>query len=288
MLVSIFFYFRMKGGDKLSVKKMVQQAPHSFEVKIGTSGFSYDDWRGAFYPQEISRADMLEYYCQYFPTVEINATYYTIPHYKTFDRLVQKTPHDFEFIVKTHQETTHRRQDNEASLNQLLKAVAPLITSGKLKGFLAQFPYSFKNNEENRLYLAKTKDIIGEFPLFVEFRNYSWNNEQIISFLKSNTIGYVNIDEPSLNGLLPPQEYVSSHAGYIRFHGRNGKDWWDGKGSARYNYEYSEEELRQWLTRIGTILRKTYKSYIFFNNHPQGKAVKNAQQIMEIIKKEVL
>jgi uncharacterized protein YecE (DUF72 family) len=201
---------------------------------------------------------------------------------------VQKTPPAFEFIVKTHQETTHRRRENAVSLDKLLGAVAPMVESGKFKGFLAQFPYSFKNDEQNRQYLAQTKEILGELPLFVEFRNYTWNNEQVIDFLKSQKIGYVNIDEPALRGLLPPQEHVTNETGYIRFHGRNGKDWWDGHGSARYNYGYSEEELRQWLIRIGTILRKTYKSYIFFNNHPQGKAVKNAQQMIEILKKELL
>jgi uncharacterized protein YecE (DUF72 family) len=266
---------------------MEQHNTMNIDLKIGTSGFSYDDWRGTFYPTEMPKANMLEFYCRYFQTVEINVTYYTIPGYKTFERLVQKTPEEFEFIVKTHQETTHRRRENPDSLNTLLTAVAPMIESGKFKGFLAQFPYSFKNNEENRNYLAQTKEIIGIYPLFMEFRNYTWNNAQVIEFLKSHEIGYVNIDEPALRGLLPPQEHVTNETGYVRFHGRNDKEWWNGQGSARYNYGYSEEELKEWLTRIGNILRKTYKSYIFFNNHPQGKAVKNAQQMMEILKKEL-
>jgi uncharacterized protein YecE (DUF72 family) len=260
----------------------------SFDLKIGTSGFSYDDWRGSFYPPEISKAKMLEFYCKYFQTVEMNVTYYTIPGYTTFERLVQKTPPNFEFIVKTHQETTHRRRENERALNQLRDAVTPMVESGKFKGFLAQFPYSFKNNEQNRKYLANTRQMIGNLPLFVEFRNDTWNNEQLIDFLQSHAIGYVNVDEPALRGLLPSQEHVTNETGYVRFHGRNAKDWWNGQGSARYNYGYSEEELREWLIRIGNILHKTYKSYIFFNNHPQGQAVKNAQQMMAILKKELL
>ena len=267
---------------------MVQHKPPTYEIKVGTSGFSYDDWRGVFYPQEISRADMLAYYCRHFQTVEINATYYAIPDHKTFERMVLKTPPDFEFIVKTDRETTHDRNDKGNALQKLLQALTPMIESGKLKGLLAQFPYSCKNNEVNRAHLARTKNIAGDIPLFVEFRNYTWNSEPIVDFLKANAIGYVNTDEPALKGLLPPQAHVTSDAGYIRFHGRNKKDWWDGKGSARYNYEYSPEELREWLTRISRILHKTYKSYIFFNNHPQGKAVKNARQMMEILEKELL
>jgi uncharacterized protein YecE (DUF72 family) len=267
---------------------MSKKPQSEIDVKIGTSGFSYDDWRGTFYPQEISTAKMLEFYSQHFQTVEINVTYYTIPGVQTFSRLAEKTPVYFEFIVKTHQETTHRRKENELALKKLLASIQPLIEMNKFRGFLAQFPYSFKNTEESRKYLAETKKHIGDHTLFVEFRNYTWLNSQIPEFLQENNIDYVNVDQPKLKGLLPPQDIVSNEIGYIRFHGRNGKDWWEGKGSDRYNYEYTQEELKEWLINISNILRKTYKAYIFFNNHPTGKAVKNAQQMMEILKKELL
>ena len=260
----------------------------NIDIKIGTSGFSYDDWRGVFYPPEIPSGGMLEFYSQYFQTVEINVTYYTIPGLNTFLRLAEKTPATFEFIVKTHQETTHRRKENENSIKNLISNLKPLIESNKFKGFLAQFPYSFKNNEQNRKYLIDTKKFIGDHPLFVEFRNYTWLHSQIPVFLSENNIGYVNVDEPRLRGLLPPQDIISNQTGYIRFHGRNSKDWWQGKGSARYDYEYNQEELKEWLVNISNILKKTYKAYIFFNNHPTGKAVKNAQQMMEILKKEMI
>ena len=114
---------------------------------------------------------MLDFYCQYFQTVEINASYYRIPTQNIFQRMADKTPLNFEFIIKTHQETTHRRRENEQALNQLIEAVKPMIDSGRFKGFLAQFPYSFRNNEQNRKYLVETKKITGSLPLFVEFRN---------------------------------------------------------------------------------------------------------------------
>jgi uncharacterized protein YecE (DUF72 family) len=258
------------------------------EIKIGTSGFSYDDWRGVFYPQEIPSAKMLEFYALHFQAVEINVTYYTIPGLQTFSRLAEKTPADFEFIVKTNQETTHRRKENESALKKLLSSIQPLTETGKFHGFLAQFPYSFKNNEENRRYLNEIKKYIGDQPLFVEFRNYTWINSEVPKFLEENNIGYVNVDQPKLRGLLPAQDLVTNETGYIRFHGRNGKEWWEGKGSARYDYEYNQEELKEWLINISNILRKTYKTYIYFNNHPTGKAVKNAQQMMEILKKAMI
>ena len=258
-----------------------------FEIKIGTSGYSYDDWRNHFYPPEISKTQMLNFYCQYFKTVEINSSYYRIPTANIIERMAQKTPDDFEFIVKTNRETTHRRMENEQAIIQLLNALKPMNESGKLRGLLAQFPYSFKNNEQNRKYLYQTKRLVGNVPLFVEFRNDTWLNDQLTDFLKNNDIGYVNVDEPQLRGLLPKQDIVTSNEAYLRFHGRNEKDWWDGQGSARYDFEYTEEELKEWLTNISHILKQTYKTYVFFNNHPNGQAIRNAQQLMKILDEQL-
>ena len=97
----------------------------------------------------------------------------------------------------------------------------------------------------------------------------------------------MNVDEPDLKGLIPPQAIVTNPPAYIRFHGRNEKAWWNGQGSERYNYEYSKEELKEWLNNISQILKKSPKTYIFFNNHPQGKAIKNARDMMEILNNQL-
>jgi len=251
---------------------------------IATSGYSYEDWKNVFYPADLPKNKMLEYYVKHFSCTEINSTYYAIPGSQVFERMLLKVPENFEFIVKTHQETTHHRRENKAALVKLVESVKPLTEAGVFKGFLAQFPYSFKNNEINRKYLAQTRDYIKELPLFIEFRNASWFKPQVKEFLQTLDMGYVNVDEPQLTNLLPPESNVTAENAYIRFHGRNGKDWWDGKGSARYDYEYNEEELRGWLTNISKIIKKAYKTYIFFNNHPNGQAVRNAKQLIDILK----
>jgi uncharacterized protein YecE (DUF72 family) len=267
---------------------MPKEPNSNLKIYIGTSGYHYDDWRDVFYPPKLPSNKMLEFYAQHFSTVELNATYYTIPDYETFIKLAERTPDNFHFIVKVNQETTHRRRENESALQKLSESVKPLIDAGKFHGYLAQFPYSFKNNELNRKYLVETKHLVGSDVLFAEFRNYTWNKPQIIGFLKSNEIGYVNVDEPALKGLLPKQDIVTTETGYIRLHGRNEAKWWDGKGSERYDYEYEEKELKEWLTNVSTILKKTFKTYIFFNNHPTGKAIKNATQMIEILKSKSL
>lgn len=250
---------------------------------IGTCGYSFEDWRGVFYPVDLPRGKMLDYYARHFNTVEINSTYYRIPHQSVFYHFARKTPENFEFIVKAHQETTHNRQNNEDAMRQLIEALQPLKQTDKLSGILAQFPYSFKNTPENRDYLLHTRQLSGDYPLFVEFRNWTWNRAEVFSFLKENDIGYVNVDQPQLKGLLPPQEVVTTRMGYIRFHGRNQLHWWKGTNETRYDYLYSRNELEEWMIRIAHILKKSYKAYIFFNNHPQGKAIQNARLLKEMI-----
>lgn len=251
--------------------------------RVGTSGYSYDDWKGPFYPRDLPKNRMLEFYAGHFSCSEINATYYAIPGTQVFERLVLKVPDDFDFIVKVNRETTHIRKENETALKALTASILPLREAGCFKGFLAQFPYSFRNTEANRRYLSETRRFCDDLPLFAEFRHQSWNKPALHNFLKSLDIGYVNVDEPELDGLLPAESVVTADTAYIRFHGRNKKKWWDGKGMARYDYNYNEEELRGWLTNISTILKKAYKTYIFFNNHPNGQAVRNAKQMITIL-----
>ncbi len=255
--------------------------------RIGTSGYSYKDWEGVFYPPDIPKGKKLDYYAQHFNTVEINSTYYRIPNPAVFYHLHQKTAPDFEFIVKTNRESTHNRKENAKAMRELQEAVKPLKESAKLKGYLAQFPYSFKNIPTNRDYILQTKELTGEIPLFVEFRNWTWNQDQLADFLGENDINYVNVDQPPLRGLLPRQDLLTGNLGYVRFHGRNIKNWWEGTNESRYNYLYSEEELQEWIHHLVRLIKRSYRTYIFFNNHPQGQAIKNAGMLKKILEKQL-
>ena len=254
------------------------------KVMIGTSGYSYEDWREVFYPPRLPKGKMLDFYAQHFNCVEVNSSYYKIPHSSIFHHMSEKTTAGFEFIVKVHQSTTHERTRDKSSLRQMIEAVQPLIEADKFSGFLAQFPYSFKNTPENRDYLCWIKEQTPDFPLFVEFRNWSWAYAGLEQFLEESQLNYVNVDEPRLKGLIQPQEIVSGKLAYIRFHGRNSQDWWQGTNQTRYNYLYNQQELDEWMIGLARILKKAYKTYIFFNNHPQGKAIQNAKMMMETLK----
>jgi len=256
-------------------------------IRLGTSGYSFEDWRGDFYPQNIKKSDMLSYYSKYYKAVEINFTYYSIPHQAVFYHLSEKTPADFEFIVKLNKESTHIREEGFEAFDKIIESCKYLKESGKLYGYLAQFPYSFKNNQKSRRHLVNLKEKSKDTPFFVEFRNIYWVKPEIFDFLNKNEIGYCCVDEPRLKGLISPQSVSTTDLGYVRFHGRNAKNWWHGTVEERYDYLYTKDELSEWLDKIRELRKKTSKSYLFFNNCHLGYAIKNAQMMGELLNKEL-
>jgi len=254
------------------------------DVKIGTSGYSFEDWRGTFYPEKIEKGKMFDHYLKYFPTVEINSTYYRIPHPAVMANIEKKSPDGYEFIVKAPQAVTHKRREIDKAVSEYRECLKPMADAGKLKGVLAQFPFSFKFSQAGLNYLRNVKQAMEPNPVFVEFRHDSWVNRSMYNFSRDNNIGYVAVDEPQLRGLLKPDLFNTTDTAYIRLHGRNNEQWWDG-GPFRYDYDYSEEELNDWKTRINNLRDKgkAKRLYIFFNNCHLGQAVKNAREMMKML-----
>ncbi|RKX18361.1 MAG: DUF72 domain-containing protein [Candidatus Zixiibacteriota bacterium] len=252
------------------------------EIKIGTSGYSFDDWKGTFYPKDIEKGKMLDFYVQHFPVVEINSTYYRIPHPAVMANIEKKTPNGFEFIIKVPQVVTHQRKEIEAAVDEFRECLKPMEDSGKLKGLLAQFPYSFKYSKSGLEYVNYCRELLIPHPLFAEFRHNGWVNRDMYNYLRDKSIGYSAVDEPQLPGLLKPDMFGTTDTAYLRLHGRNGEKWWNG-GALRYDYNYSHEELREWKEKIIKMKDKAKKMYIFFNNCHLGQAVKNAHDMMNLL-----
>ena len=256
-------------------------------IHIGTSGYSFKDWKGVFYPVKITNDKMLSFYAQHFNLVEINFTYYAIPKPQTFERMIEKTPPDFYFTVKANSGMTHNRIDNKSVFDQFETAIQPLIEANKFKGILAQFPWSFKNTENNRKYLKFLKDRLAEYPLIVEFRHISWISEALFGFLRDLDISYCAVDEPDLPGLVPPKVLATTDLGYVRFHGRNTKTWWGGDSAQRYNYLYTEQELKDWTPKLKQLAASTEETYVFFNNCHAGYAAKNAKTMQDMLQQDM-
>lgn len=256
-------------------------------IYIGTAGYSYADWVGPYYPPGTKTNEMLNYYAAEFPFTEVNATYYRIPHYRMLQNMDRKTPEGFLFVIKAHQSLTHRREEDCGKIaRQFREALLPLQEKGSLAGVLAQFPYSFRNNEANRNYLAGLREFMKGIPLLVEFRHQSWCSPAVFEFLRAYGMSYVCVDEPPLKGLLPPVVAVTADPAYLRFHGRNTDKWWNHRYPyERYNYLYAESELQEWVSRIARLAEASSKVFISLNNHFQGKAVINARMLGTMLEK---
>ncbi len=252
------------------------------KIRIGTSGYSFLDWVGPFYPPKIPRGKMLDYYVQYFDTVEINSSYYSIPHPKVFESMVKKVPEGFGFFVKAHKSLTHDRQDVIRRSNEFTMALQPLIEANVLEGILLQFPYSFKYSIDNLNYLRRANDLLSSQNVIVEFRHRGWIRDGVFDMLRNDGITYCSVDEPRLEGLLEPDLYTTTNRAYVRFHGRNRQKWWKG-GGERYDYLYDEKELNEWAGKLESIKKKTKYIYLFFNNCHHGQAVKNARMMADIL-----
>lgn len=253
-------------------------------IVVGTSGFSYKDWRGFFYPEGFPEGEMLSYYAQRFKAVEVNSTYYAIPGRRSVDSMIRKAQGQLEFVLKAHQDLTHAREKAREALPAFRSILPPFLEAGRLGCVLAQFPYSFKPTSGNRDHLLWLREGLPDIPLVVEIRNQAWIDEEVRQLLWENQIGYCCVDEPRLPGLPGGVVWATGRIGYVRFHGRNWQKWWHHQEPAeRYDYLYSEGELREWLPKLGELARATEKVFVFFNNHRHGQAAVNARMLLEML-----
>ncbi len=251
------------------------------KIVIGTSGYQYRDWVGPVYPKGTRSQDMLAEYAQRFRAVEINFTYYGLPKAANMKRMAEATPDDFEFVVKAHRTTTHESKLDDVPA--LMEGLEPVREAGKLSGVLCQFPWRFRNDKDSRAYLARLAKEFGDVPVFVEFRHESWIRGPVFKFLEASGLLYVSVDEPELPGLVPRTGKLTGPMGYVRFHSRNARNWWKTGGKARYDYDYSDEEMTEWLEAIEEMAGRSDKLFVFFNNCHRGQAAKNAESMKRIL-----
>lgn len=294
-------------------------APH--RILIGTSGYSFADWVGPFYPPGTRSGDYLAFYAHHFDVVEVNSTYYRIPHPRVMAQMEQKTPAGFRFMVKLNQAMTHEGSRAPGLYGEFLAAIEPLKQARKVDGLLAQFPWGFKRTPQALAHLEVLRERLPGEPLFVEFRHDSWNVPETGPWLRERRLGFCAVDEPALKGLMPPVTMVTAEDAYVRFHGRNVANWWAGgerrsgapapaaeeprdlfghappvrvaegrprPGGDRYDYNYSAPELESWLGKIQALAQQARRTYLFFNNCHAGHAARNAKLMQELLRQQNL
>lgn len=262
------------------------------QIYIGTSGWSYPKgegtWQGYFYPS--GKINELEYYSQYFNTVEINSSFYRPPNPGYVYNWARRVPKDFLFAMKLWQKFTHPRMYRDATGQEAIisqadvdtfkSSIEPLAKTGRLGALLAQFPPSFKNDDYGRQILGAVARTFGEYPLAVELRHRSWSDDETTAvLLRENNIAWVQIDEPKFSTSVAHEVPITANIAYFRFHGRNAKEWWSGDSETRYRYLYSPEEIGELADRITKATEQTGLLFAYFNNHWQAYAPRNANDL---------
>jgi len=265
---------------------------HQARLYIGTSGWSYPrgegTWTGYFYPK--GKINELEYYSQFFNTIEVNSSFYRPPDPGYVHNWVRRVPDDFLFTVKLWQKFTHPKMYKDATgeeasislkdIDTFKQSLEPLAGSGKLGALLAQFPPSFKNDEFGRQILSAVGKAFGQYRLAVELRHKTWSDDPDTALLLEKTeIAWVQIDEPKFASSIARELPTTSDLAYFRFHGRNAEMWWKGNNETRYKYLYFPEEIEELSDRVKSAADKTKLLFAHFNNHWQGYAPRNANDL---------
>jgi uncharacterized protein YecE (DUF72 family) len=263
--------------------------PNKPLIHIGPAGWSYKDWEGVVYPAKPgSKFDPLAYLSRFFDTIEINSSFYRPPTPATTKSWAKRTADNpaFTFTAKLHRVFTHERGKATAEDEKAFReALDSLADAGKLGALLLQFPWSFKNTDDERAYLENLLFRFQDYPLVLEIRHASWNTPGIYEELEARGVGICNIDQPLFAKSIKPAALTTSAIGYIRLHGRNYQNWFREQAPRddRYNYLYSLDELDPWIARIKEVAKQTKESYVITNNHYLGKAVVNALEIKSIL-----
>ncbi|PLX26263.1 MAG: DUF72 domain-containing protein [Ignavibacteria bacterium] len=251
-------------------------------VFLGTSGYSYEDWIGPFYRYGTKKPQMLEYYQHFFPATELNYTYYSMPRPSTLFQIRNKAP-NMMFSVKAHQSITHERRTLQQNWLDFADAMMVLSDADQLACVLFQFPYSFKCTNDNFGYLDELLEYFNTFRIVLELRHASWHHDTTYSYSRKRGITLCSVDAPRLPGLTSNVMYPGKDLAYVRLHGRNAQNWFDGDNITRYDYRYTPEEIADIVRKIVSLIEASHHVYLFANNHPRAQAVETVTQIAQAL-----
>jgi uncharacterized protein YecE (DUF72 family) len=237
------------------------------KIYIGTSGWNYDDWKGAFYPDRMGRGKWLAYYADHFKTVEVNATFYRTFQDGVFERWAGQVPADFRFVLKAPRIITHRKYLSGAD-----KEIGDFCRKAKLLGdrfglILLQLA---PNTPVDAARLDAALAAFGESRVAVEFRDSRWISDEARIILEKRGAIFCAADSPKTQII----DWVTADTGYIRLHGRT--EW--------YSHRYTEAELRDIAGHVWSIIDGGAQTiYIFFNNDYRGYALENASALNKML-----
>ncbi len=231
-------------------------------IRVGTSGWQYDDWRGTFYPDDLPKRQWLEVCSRRFPTIEVNNTFYRLPERDTFERWREETPAGFCFTVKASRYLTHVRRlvDPQEPVQRLWERALGL--GDRLGPVLFQLPPNFKVDLDR---LAGLLEVLpSSMRPALEFRDVSWDRPEVHEHARPFE-GCAGVGRPG------PHSHERATGGwlYLRFH------------RADSSWEYGRERLRPWAERIASIDAR--EVFVYFNNDPGAAAIRDADTMIELL-----
>jgi uncharacterized protein YecE (DUF72 family) len=234
------------------------------QVYIGTSGWQYADWKGRFYPKEVPQKEWLPYFSARFPTVEVNNTFYMLPKPETFIRWRETSAKDFVFVVKANRYITHirRLRDCREPLQRFNSHARRL--GRKLGPILFQLPPNLKADVE--LLESFLKLLPRSMRAAFEFRHPTWDTPEVNEALDRRGCALVIPDRPGDR----PRDVVTGGWTYLRFH--------QGRLAAP---GYARSKLARYADALADM--EAGEAWVFFNNDPQGAAVRDARTFKELL-----
>jgi uncharacterized protein YecE (DUF72 family) len=227
-------------------------------LRTGTSGFSYDEWRGSFYPENLPAREMLRFYAEHLRAVEINNTFYRLPSEKVLRQWSEQVAPGFTFVLKASQRITHQKRLRDAGepLSYLLTTSA--VLGAGLGAFLFQLPPNLKKDAQRlRDFLTLLPD--GVRAAF-EFRHGSWFDDEIYAELRAGNAALCIAD--TLDGTTPVE--ATADWGYLRLR----RD------------AYTEADLEAWIARIATL--GWSDAFVFFKHEDEGTGPRLARRFASL------
>jgi uncharacterized protein YecE (DUF72 family) len=256
-------------------------------IKIGTCAWSFEDWRGVFYPEHLPAGERLEFYARHLPAVEVDSTFYHAPTPHVASHWAEVTPSDFAFACKLPREITHERKlrDCAEPLNEFLAALAPL--GDKLWCVVAQLPPFFQPRRDEAALRDFVRHLPGGVRCAIEFRHAEWHQPRIAHLLEEHGVAWVWND---LTGLDHQQEgafeFLPDMADflYVRLMGDLGRKYGaEGRQAHRYTRLMwpREAALESWAVRLRQAAENHRRIFVAVNNHFEGYAPHTAQRLGE-------
>jgi uncharacterized protein YecE (DUF72 family) len=226
---------------------------------VGTSGYSYKEWKGTFYPNKLSPKEMLTYYADRLGTVEINSTFRRMPGESVVESWTEQTPDSFRFVLKAPQSITHHKRLKQAEVetDQLIRIAS--ILKGRQGPLLFQLPPNFKKD------CSRLQSFLGlidkRAPSAFEFRHESWFDEEVFDCLRANSCALcvADVDDGPISDLVSTARW-----GYVRLR----------------RVDYSDEQLGEWIEKLRS--QDWEEVYVFFKHEDSGTGPKFATRLLEL------